>query len=387
MPFVLAGLGTALPTYSIDQADAAAIVEPISCEAPEHRRLLPILYRRSGVARRHSVVLERPDGTLTQRQSFFPPRLDASDQGPTTAARMQRYAAEALPLATHAATSALNEAQLSAERLTHLVTVSCSGFAAPGWDIGLIDTLGLDRGIARTHVGFMGCHGALNGLRVAKAFADAHPAAVVLVTALELCSLHHRYGWEPERVVTNALFADGAAATVGFSLNPSAATGEARDAPLSQAGSGSEAGPSAPLVLVASGSFVVPDTADAMTWQIGDHGFEMTLSPRVPDLIQHSLRPWLEEWLGASGLTLREIGSWAVHPGGPRILSATAEALGLSQEALAVSRSVLREYGNMSSPTVLFLLDRLRREGAATPCVALAFGPGLTIEAALLGRL
>ncbi|HEX6984907.1 MAG TPA: 3-oxoacyl-[acyl-carrier-protein] synthase III C-terminal domain-containing protein, partial [Planctomycetaceae bacterium] len=139
------------------------------------------------------------------------------------------------------------------------------------------------------------------------------------------------------------------------------------------------------LSLIASGSFVVPDTADAMTWGIGDHGFEMTLSPRVPDLIHQALRPWLEGWLASQGVPLDRVGSWAVHPGGPRILSAAAEALGLPPESLAVSRDVLRDYGNMSSPTVLFLLDRLRRQNAPRPCVALGFGPGLTIEAALFG--
>ena len=122
---------------------------------------------------------------------------------------------------------------------------------------------------------------------------------------------------------------------------------------------------------------------DAMSWHIGDHGFEMSLSPRVPELIHGSLRPWLEGWLADHGVPLASVASWAVHPGGPRILSATAEALDLPPEALADSRDVLREHGNMSSPTVLFLLDRLRRQAAPRPCVALAFGPGLTIEAAL----
>jgi predicted naringenin-chalcone synthase len=120
-----------------------------------------------------------------------------------------------------------------------------------------------------------------------------------------------------------------------------------------------------------------------MTWNIGDHGFTMTLSPRVPDLIAAHLRPWLEQWLGQHGLGLERVASWAVHPGGPRILSAVEKALGLPREATAVSREVLAACGNMSSPTVLFILDRLRERSAPRPCVALGFGPGLVAEAML----
>jgi predicted naringenin-chalcone synthase len=120
-----------------------------------------------------------------------------------------------------------------------------------------------------------------------------------------------------------------------------------------------------------------------MRWTIGDHGFEMELSPRVPDLIKQHLRPWFESWLGRQGLVLADVGSWAVHPGGPRILTAVEESLGLDREALGVSREVLAEYGNMSSPTVLFILDRLRERQAPRPCVMLGFGPGLMAETAL----
>ncbi|MBA3311756.1 MAG: type III polyketide synthase [Planctomycetota bacterium] len=378
MPFLIAGLGTALPEHSIDQAEAAAIVEPLNCESDEQRRLLPVLYRRSGVGRRHSVLLEASDGTLEDRQSFFAPRGDGEDFGPTTGERMSRYVIEALPLAERAAASAIERSGIAVSRVTHLVTVSCSGFGAPGWDIGLIDRLHLPRDVARTHVGFMGCHGALNGLRLANAFCEANPHAVVLVAALELCSLHQQYGWEPDRIVSNALFADGAAAVIGTATR-AAGVGP----PSSSKSSLAPHGEMPSWSVVASGSLVVPNTTDAMSWHIGDHGFEMTLSPKVPDLIQRTLRPWLESWLAANGTSLDRIGSWAVHPGGPRILSATAEALSLSPEALAVSRDVLRDCGNMSSPTVLFLLERLQRQNAPRPCVALGFGPGLTIEAAL----
>jgi predicted naringenin-chalcone synthase len=373
MPLYIAGLGTALPEHSIDQMDAATIVQSFSCENDEQRRLLPALYRRTGVGRRHSVVLNSTEGTLAERQSFFTQRSNVEDRGPTTAERMARYTEEALPLAERAATAAFHQAGIPRASVTHLVTVSCSGFSSPGWDIGLVDRLHLRRDIARTHVGFMGCHGALNGLRVAEAFGHTSPDATTLVVATELCSLHQQYGWEPDRIVSNALFADGAAAVLGTRRrNAAEHSATSRIACSNRDWS-----------LVASGSYIVPDTLDAMTWRIGDHGFQMTLSPRVPELIQQSLRTWLEPWLASHSMTLDRIGSWAVHPGGPRILSAAAEALSLAPEAVGVSRDVLRDWGNMSSPTVLFLLERLRQQNAALPCVALGFGPGLTIEAAL----
>jgi predicted naringenin-chalcone synthase len=163
-------------------------------------------------------------------------------------------------------------------------------------------------------------------------------------------------------MVANALFADGAAAVVG-----------SHDA----------AGPPTTWRLVASGSYVIPNSEDAMTWTIGDHNFEMTLSKQVPGLIARNLRPWLSTWLRELALDVNGIASWAVHPGGPRILTAVEEALALSRQSLADSKAVLAEYGNMSSPTLLFILDRLRRRRAPRPCVALGFGPGLVVEAAL----
>jgi predicted naringenin-chalcone synthase len=278
---------------------------------------------------------------------------------------MQRYEADAAGLACRAASAALHQAGVPPDAVTHLVSVSCSGFSAPGFDIELITRLPLPPGTSRTHVGFMGCHGAMNALRVAKAFAEADRRACVLVCALELCSLHHQYGWEdPETIVANALFADGAAAAV------------CRQADTSPG--------DAPWNLVDQASIVIDQTRDLMSWRIGDHGFAMTLSPRVPDVIRRHLRPWLAAWLRQHGLAVEDIGSWAVHPGGPRILQACAESLPLAPPQLAVSRDVLAAFGNMSSPTVLFILERLQAQQASRPCVMLGFGPGLAIEAALL---
>ncbi|MDH3206759.1 MAG: type III polyketide synthase [Gemmatimonadota bacterium] len=363
MSLALTGFGTAHPQHTLSQKDAAELHATFCRIDARRSRTLRALYRRSGVTRRHCAVLETSEGSLESRQSFYPPARDDEDRGPTTARRMALYEEVAPALAAEASRSALRAAHVCAEQVSHLVTVSCTGFIAPGLDTRVIDALGLPPDTQRTHVGFMGCHGALNGLRVADSFSDANPDAVVVVCAVELCSLHFAYGWDPDMLVPNALFADGAAAVVGQS--PAACTpGEWR--------------------VQASETLLLPDSGEDMSWRIGDHGFRMTLSPRVPDLIAASVGGWLETWLGEHGLGVQDIETWAVHPGGPRIISAVERAAGLEKARTQTSRDVLADFGNMSSATVLFILDRLRSAGAPRPCVALAFGPGLVCEAVLI---
>ena len=371
------GIGTAVPECHVEQADAAEQASQLGCATARQQHLMKVLYLRSGVEKRHSVLLTASTNGRPAQQSFYDSGA-VNPAGPTTAERMEAYAQFAGPLAVEAAARALADADVPPARITHLVTVSCSGFAAPGVDLALVRELPLRPETPRTHIGFMGCHAAINGLRVAKAFAESAPRACVLVCAVELCSLHHQYDWQPDQVVANALFADGAAAAI-------VRAGERKR------GSTNAAGPIADaLKLVDLRSTVLADSADFIQWHIGDHGFQMALSPQVPGLIERTLRPWLDFWLTEHGLSVDQIGSWAVHPGGPRIVEACAEAIGrrCSQDAawdrLADSEAVLSEFGNMSSPTVLFILDRLRKREAPRPIVALAFGPGVAIEAALL---
>ncbi|GAA5510395.1 type III polyketide synthase [Novipirellula caenicola] len=393
------GMGTALPSLSVTQEVSAEIANGICCENDQQRRLLSTLYRRTGVKSRHSVLLEsdaesshngsavssaplsaetdevggaqvaemEPGGstTLMERanQSFYWPANNATDRGPTTAQRLVAYRDHGEGLAIEACQQAFADCDVSPDEITHLVTISCTGFHAPGVDIALIRQLGLPATVSRTNVGFMGCHGAMNGLRAAKAYADADPNARVLVVAVELCSLHQQYGWEPQRIVSNSLFADGAAAVIG---------------------SGADKNSDADRVtLTSSYSAIIPDTEEMMSWAIGDNGFEMYLSAEVPDVIRRATREPLEKWLNQSGLSLSEIQSWAIHPGGPRILDACAESLSLSDDDLLASRSVLSRCGNMSSPTVLFVLNELLSSGQKPPTLMLGFGPGLAMEAAL----
>jgi len=366
------GVGTCSPDHDALQVEAAELHALLSVFGPERARTLRALYRRSGVRRRGSVLLERGDGPLVERQRFYHPARTEEDRGPTTAQRMSAYEAHAPRMATEAAGRALTDARLDPSAISHLVTVTCTGFMSPGIDARLVHALGLPAEVTRTQVGFMGCHGALNGLRVAQGYAGADPRSVTLVCAVELCSLHLAYGWDPEAMVANALFADGAAAVV-------CGGDEVRN------GSGAPAGDEpAPWRIAASGTLLLSGSSGDMTWTIGDHGFRMTLSPRVPEIIGRELAGFLDGWLGRHGVRTEDVATWAVHPGGPRILDAVEGALGLDREATAVSRAVLADHGNMSSATVLFIVERLRSRGAPLPCVALAFGPGLVAEVVLV---
>lgn len=366
MSLAVLGMGSSIPETVYDQREGLYIARSLCCRTDEHITWLPAMYQGTGITKRH-MVLPRPlvDDVLHGTRasgSVFLPTGEADDRGPTTGQRLEVYREQAGLLACDAAAKALAESGLPARAITHVVTVSCTGFGAPGFDQELIHDLGLPLDVERTHVGFMGCHGALNGARVARALADADHKARVLLCATELCSLHYHYGWDPGKVVANAIFADGAAALVG-----------GHDGQASRA----------VWRLVASGGRVIPGTQDAMSWIIGDHGFEMTLSKKVPSLIHAHLQPWLADWLGRHGYSLDDVCSWAIHPGGPRILGAAEEALGLRPDDTAIARRVFAEFGNMSSPTTLFILERMRQEDAPRPCVALGFGPGLAIEAAL----
>ncbi|MEQ9617152.1 MAG: type III polyketide synthase [Phycisphaerales bacterium] len=358
----LHAIGTATPAHATTQAAASDAAIATRDYAPSDARALAAMYRRTGIRARAATIHDERLGN-GHPMGFMRRATDGLDRGPGTAERMRAYELCAPDLAADASREALIASRLGAAEITHLVTVSCTGNTSPGIDHALVDALGLSPAVARTHVGFMGCHGAINGLRVARAFAESDPDAAVLLACVELCSLHYYYGDEADKQVANALFADGAASAV-------------------IRGGGALTG----VDVLDTASLVIPGTREEMGWVVRDHGFEMTLSRRVPEIIERDAGAWVRKWLGSHGLAVEGVGSWAIHPGGPKILHAAQRSLGLSDEALAPSRSVLEAHGNMSSPTVLFILRNLIASGAPLPCVALAFGPGLVIEAALLGR-
>lgn len=366
MNLAIMGMGTAVPETRLNSDEATRAATAVCARNDHQARLLAAYFRLTEIETRHvaippAVIRDLINGTR-ESNHFFLPNGNEDDTGPTTKQRMEHYAETAPALAAESSGKALESANVSPRDITHLVTVSCTGFFAPGLDRALIGRLGLSPTVQRTHVGFQGCHGAFNGMRVARAFAGSDPNAKVLVCAVEMCSLHYSYGWHPQQLLANALFADGSAAVV--------AVPEAK-------------APADAWRLAQSGSCLFPGSDDAMTWTIGDHGFLMTLSSSVPDLIMGHLKPWLTAWLADQGLTIGDVATWGTHPGGPRILSFVQMALGLPMGVHDVSKAVLAEHGNMSSPTVLFIIDRLRKQNAPRPCVALGFGPGLTAEAML----
>ena len=266
-------------------------------------------------------------------------------------------------LAARACENAFETSTVLPADITHLVTASCTGFSAPGFDLELVDALPLNRSVKRTHIGFMGCHAGLNCLRVAHAFVAADVNSRVLICSTELCGLHYQYTGEADQKIANALFSDGSGAAIvtGHHGNGSATSWRFAD----------------------NASYVIPGTSELMKWNIEDHGFTMTLSDRIPEIIKREARPWITNWLKEHGLAVTDIKSWAVHPGGPQILNAFEIAMKLNSDDLAASRELLCGKGNMSSAAIFFLLKKFYAVAGTKPCVAVGFGPGLTIEAAL----
>jgi len=297
----------------------------------------------------------------------------------STRERMAIYEEEAPALAEAAARRALAHSGVESERITDLIVVSCTGFSAPGVDAALVSRLGLSTGVRRTVVGFMGCFGAISGLRTAVGACCAAPGGAALVVCVELCSLHIRLEPDMDNQIASALFADGAAAAVvtGDAFEQSSETGAADrdDAPAC-----------APIGRVTMGaSELIPEGAAWMTWRITDAGFAMTLRRQVPSAIRERMRGFLLERYGIDAPA--DGSSLLVHPGGAGILDAVEEATGTRGRAdLESARGVLRAHGNMSSGTVLFVLEEALRRGVSAEGVMLAFGPGLTVESVGVGR-
>jgi predicted naringenin-chalcone synthase len=358
------GIGTANPPAAPQELSFQLALE-LGHFDDTQKSWLKRLFLRSGIDTRCSVLAgDTIENQQTRPREFYPPAIEANDRGPTTAQRMERYAAEAPPLAGRSARLALENAQVDAKEITHLITASCTGFFAPGLDASLIERLNLSRQVRRLHVGFMGCHAAFNALAAARDAVASDPNARALVCSVELCSLHLAYGTDPGKLVANSLFADGSA---------SAIVGQA------------DAGLAGGLQIDDFSSCLLDGCSDAMTWNIGDHGFEMTLSAGVPEIIRRRLPPWCSQWLSQHNLNVSDIRGWAIHPGGPKILSAVAESLLLDPAELRFSRDILARFGNMSSATVLFILQQMAAE-IDGPIVAIGLGPGLMAEGMLLNR-
>jgi predicted naringenin-chalcone synthase len=284
-----------------------------------------------------------------------------------TQARNRVYGRHAAPICVQLARELLEQSpQFAASDITHVITVSCTGFVNPGPDWAIVNELGLRPTVERYNLGFMGCYAALPALRMARQFCLARPDAVVLVVCLELCSLHMQLQTTNDSILGNALFSDGAAGALVSARPPV------------------EGQPA--LALDGFMSAMAPEGSGEMAWEIGDRGFNLVLSSYVPDVISANLTRIVGELLSPRALALDDIDLWAVHPGGKSILDKAGKSLGLHPAQIEASRSVLRDFGNMSSATILFVLKRMLEDPAAASqtIAAMAFGPGLTVECGLL---
>jgi predicted naringenin-chalcone synthase len=344
-------IGTAVPANDI-HAPFIAFARTLLPD-DKLRAVFDRMAERSGIEHRYSTL--RP-GNLeageVDRDGFY-----RRGRFPGTDTRMRLYEPQALELALQA----VDALDIGAERasITHLIVASCTGFTAPGLDLQLGERLGLRPDVARTLVGFMGCSAAVPALRLAQQAVRSDPAARVLVVNLELCSLHLQETAEIETVLSFLLFGDGCAAALVTADPKGIALRDFRNA-------------------------VIPDSQELITWHIGDQGFRMFLSGKVPGRIAGALREELA-CAGDGGLLRGEgtqaIDLWAVHGGGRTVLDAVEVGLGLEASALCHSRAVLRDYGNMSSATVMFVLARMLREGVSSSRgFAMAFGPGMVAE-------
>jgi predicted naringenin-chalcone synthase len=339
------------------------------------QRIIGAAFDGSAIETRHTVIAEL-GGATPEGEPVFYGAQDGLIRNPGTGVRNDVYAREAPALLVGAARAALDASGFAPEDVTHVVTVSCTGFFAPGPDYVLVRALGLGLDTQRYHLGFMGCYGAFPALRSAAQFCAADPDAVVLVVCLELCTLHIRSSDDPDSIVAASVFADGAAAAVV---------------------SAREDGGAGPALDLDTFSTTLTSEGEAdMAWTISDHGFEMVLSSYVPQIIGTAITGALEPVLstvdGAVADPSASIAGWAIHPGGRSILDRVESTLGLTEAQLVPSREVLRTVGNMSSGTVLFILRRLLHglDDVATSdgdrICAMAFGPGLTVESATMTR-
>lgn len=372
MTVSLRSIETAVPTTVLKQPEIRDIFAGQPGITRLGRRRIGAVYDASAIDTRYTVIDELEAGGATAAPPVFYDQAAGAILAPSTGDRNEVYLERSPELFLAAARDALAAAAgIEAADVTHVITASCTGFYAPGPDFAVVRGLGLAPSTQRYHLGFMGCYAAFPALRAARAFCLADPTAVVLVVCVELCTIHLRSANDPDTIVASSVFADGAAAAV-VSARPPARGERVLDLDVFE-------------------TVLTPRGESDMAWKIGDAGFEMTLSSYVPRIIEQHIASALAPLLAADArvadLPYAGIERWAVHPGGRSILDRVQHTLELTDEQLDPSREVLREYGNMSSATILFVLQKLLHSGPAGERVcAMAFGPGLTVETALLTR-
>ncbi|GGH92269.1 type III polyketide synthase [Arthrobacter liuii] len=377
MTVYVRSLETAVPATKLIQSEARDVFAAQPGLSRLGSRLVNTCFDGAAIDTRFTAVQELTNTSRAENPQFYDQESGLL-LNPSTKVRNDIFAREATKLFVAAARAALQAApDVELLDITHLVTVSCTGFFNPGPDYKVVRELGLSPAVQRYHLGFMGCYAAFPALRAAKSFCEADPNAVVLVVCAELCSLHVRTSNDPDTIMGSALFADGAAAAV-VTARP-----------------GTEE--TALLTLDHFETVLTPVGEDSMAWNIGDHGFEMVLGNYVPHIIDDhivdALQPLLAREPELAALPYTAIPHWAIHPGGRSILDKVQSRLGLSDAQLVPAREILRNYGNMSSATVLFVLKNILEQplqegtpGDGRIC-SMAFGPGLTVETGLFTKL
>ncbi len=354
-------IGTSVPQYKHTQQQLLEFMEGAYNAGLREKRILSYLYKHSGIDSRYSVI---PDFTLPiEEWEFFPKSRDL-EPFPLLDHRMDWYNRFALPLALKAVESCLGF-NINKSDITHVITVSCTGMSAPGLELQLVDALDLRPDISRTSINFMGCYAAVHGLKMANDIVKSNPDSLVLVVCVELCSLHYQKTFTDDTITAPLIFGDGCAAI------------------LVAADNHSHRG----VILDSFYSEILKEASHTMTWNLSSTGFVMTLSAEIPEIFHHKIGGMKDRALAKAGIYNDDITYWCIHPGGKRILDAIFNGLNLKPGDLVQSEKILRDYGNMSSPTILFVLKaiweaHLNMESAKV--FAVAFGPGLTMESVVM---
>ncbi|MBS1951577.1 MAG: Naringenin-chalcone synthase [Cytophagales bacterium] len=359
----ITSIGTANPTFCFTQETIGKfMVNAMQLEGNSARKL-HALYRATGIETRYSVL---SDYGKENELDFFSDKKKI-EPFPGTKTRLNLFRKHALELSKASINNCFEKISFN-DRLaiTHLVVVSCTGMSAPGLDIDLVKALGLSPSLHRTCINFMGCYAAFNAIKLADTFCKADPASKVLIVCTELCSIHFQKENTEDNLLANALFADGSAALLmesspqkGYSFKPLSFYCE-----------------------------LIPEGEKDMGWAIGDFGFEMKLSTYVPQLIRKGIKKLTDSLLQKISIPFSSISFFVIHPGGKKILEAIEQELKINDNQNKFSREVLKKYGNMSSPTVLFVLSHLSRSlqprDAGKNILSFAFGPGITLESMIL---
>lgn len=349
-------IGTAVPAYKHRQLDILHFMQTIYAATEAEKRKLRFLYQHSGIEHRYSVL---PDYSRPATDWKFYPASENLEPFPRLEERMNVYNSKAPQLSVDAIRNCLDAVGVHHRDVTHLITVSCTGMSAPGLDLQVIALMDLQKDIFRTSVNFMGCYAALHALRMAHAICSDNSRAHVLIVCTELCTLHFQKEATTDNLMSSLLFGDGSAAVL--------VSGDAHE----RKG----------VTIESFHSEVLPEGRRDMAWELSSQGFLMTLSSYVPDLIEADLAGVVQRALEKQKLSAGDISTWCMHPGGKRILESISKSLQINSDQLQASYDVLRQYGNLSSAGILFVLkELLQGKLPGDRIFGVAFGPGLTVE-------